>query len=276
MNRVLIAGIVNNLSAALAACIAEPDATQIPTWGEAGKDWREFVMQEVDKKLANPDATPADQHAEWLARMLSEGWTYGEVRNPEAKHHPLVLPWEELPIAHRMKNTAIHALILELRNVPDAPSTTAGEPLAPAAAAVIPAAPVRVPGQHVPVKYIGKRPEYRDGTYQTGIVWKQGETKPVPAEKARLMLMHRDVYADGALADIATQAAAPAAPAKPKDMDEEGLQDTRDRINQMTKQALADFAKTNFQQDLDAGPKVKVADLRARVTQLVDQYGLPA
>ena len=57
MNRVLIAGIVNNLSAALAACIAEPDATQIPTWGEAGKDWREFVMQEVDKKLANPDAT---------------------------------------------------------------------------------------------------------------------------------------------------------------------------------------------------------------------------
>ena len=60
MNRVLIAGIVNNLSAALAACIAEPDATQIPTWGEAGKDWREFVMQEVDKKLANPDATPAD------------------------------------------------------------------------------------------------------------------------------------------------------------------------------------------------------------------------
>lgn len=121
----------------------------------------------------------------------------------------------------------------------------------------------------IPIKYIGKRPTYKDGAYSTGIEWAQGQTQLVPADKARLMLRHPDVYVPGDAA--VTDVAAVAAP-KASDDSEEDTQDARDAIATMNKDALELYAKTHFQIDLDK--RQGVEKLRTRVVGLIDQYGI--
>ena len=97
-----------------------------------------------------------------------------------------------------------------------------------------------------PVRYIGKRAEYRDGAYDTGITWVRGETKMVPEDTAKLMLRHADQYEDL----------------------------VRDSILRMDRKArLMEFAKTNFNMHLNSNKKV--VDLQRECIRLVDQFGMP-
>lgn len=122
----------------------------------------------------------------------------------------------------------------------------------------------------IAIKYIGKRATYRDGAYGTGIEWAHGQTQWVPADKARLMLRHPDVYVAG---EIEAPAEPVVEPVKPSaDDSEETLQDARDAVAAMNKDALEMYAKTHFQQDLDK--RQSVEKLRARVVGLIDQYGI--
>lgn len=117
---------------------------------------------------------------------------------------------------------------------------------------------------YVSVKYIGKRPEYTEGTYGTRIHFIQGESRLVPLDKARLMLKHTDVYAPG-------EADAPIAVLPEAKTEEDGVQDMRDSIAIMDKGALEMYAKTHFQVSIDKRRSVDA--LRAEVTGLVDRFG---
>jgi hypothetical protein len=119
-----------------------------------------------------------------------------------------------------------------------------------------------------PIKYIGKRPEYLDGTYGTRIVFQQGETKLVPADKATLMLKHPDVYV---LSEATDKMDEPETPKKASD-DEDEMQNLRDSISAMNKDGLKEFAQTHYNVKLN-GQKGEVT-LRQEVISLVDQFGL--
>ena len=114
------------------------------------------------------------------------------------------------------------------------------------------------------VKYIGKRPEYTDGTFGTRIHFVQGESRMVPFDTARLMLKHIDVYAPG-------EEDAPVASIPAEKDPEEDVQDMRDSIAIMDKDALQSYAQIHFGTKLDK--RKDVGQLRAQVTSLVDQYG---
>jgi ryanodine receptor 2 len=45
---------------------------------------------------------------------MSQGWTYGKVRNDEQKKHPCLIPYEELPEEEKEydRNTALETLKL--------------------------------------------------------------------------------------------------------------------------------------------------------------------
>lgn len=120
-----------------------------------------------------------------------------------------------------------------------------------------------------PIKYIGKRPEYTDGTYGTRIHFIQEETKLVPADKAALMLKHPDVYV---LGDTTDDLKKPDIAAKGDDETETQLQDLRDSISSMDKTALKEFAQTHYNVKLNGQRGEKT--LRQEVIGLVDQYGL--
>lgn len=118
--------------------------------------------------------------------------------------------------------------------------------------------------EQVSVKYIGKRAQYTEAAYGTRIVFLQGQSRLVPADKARLLLRHPDVYVPGA-ADAASSVVA-------ADLHEaDDVQDMRDAIAIMDKEALSVYAKTHFQINID---KRKAVDtLRAEVTSMVDRFG---
>lgn len=48
-------------------------------------------LDELVEKIAK------NVHEVWAQSRMEQGWTYGEERNDELKHHPCLVPYEELP-----------------------------------------------------------------------------------------------------------------------------------------------------------------------------------
>lgn len=53
-------------------------------------------------------------HEVWAKSRMEEGWTYGEERNDALKHHPCLVPYEELPEVEKAydRDTALGTLKL--------------------------------------------------------------------------------------------------------------------------------------------------------------------
>lgn len=98
-------------------CEFNGDYTQKP-W-ELAEDWqRESCIDGVKFVFNNPDATPEDQHKNWMVVKVGEGWAYGEKKDPEAKTHPCMVPYDELPEFQRLKDHLFRAVaITGLRTV---------------------------------------------------------------------------------------------------------------------------------------------------------------
>jgi ryanodine receptor 2 len=48
-------------------------------------------LDELVEKIAK------NVHEVWAQSRIEQGWTYGEERNDALKHHPCLVPYEELP-----------------------------------------------------------------------------------------------------------------------------------------------------------------------------------
>ena len=53
-------------------------------------------------------------HEVWAQTRIQQGWTYGPERNDALKHHPCLVPYEELPESEKEydRNTSIETLKL--------------------------------------------------------------------------------------------------------------------------------------------------------------------
>lgn len=83
----------------------------LPPWDEAPAWMHESSLTAVRDRLANPDATPSAQHEAWLADKRAAGWRHGEVKDAEAKTHPLMVPYNDLPEVERRKDVLIQAVV---------------------------------------------------------------------------------------------------------------------------------------------------------------------
>lgn len=56
-------------------------------------------------------------HEVWAQSRLTQGWTYGEERSDNLKHHPCLIPYEELPEVEKAydRDTALETLKLILK-----------------------------------------------------------------------------------------------------------------------------------------------------------------
>ena len=56
-------------------------------------------------------------HEVWAQTRMSQGWTYGPVRDDERKQHPCLVPYEDLPESEKVydRNTAMETLRLILK-----------------------------------------------------------------------------------------------------------------------------------------------------------------
>ena len=91
-------------------CAALGDDSQL-VWDEAPEWQRESAIDGVNFHLANPDANPGQSHNNWMTYKWADGWRYGEVKDAEAKVHPCIVPFLELPVAQQFKDILFIAVV---------------------------------------------------------------------------------------------------------------------------------------------------------------------
>lgn len=96
-----------------AICEAAGDHSQKP-WAEAEAWQRESAMTGVMFARNNPAAPAAAQHDAWMADKIAAGWVHGEVKDAEAKTHPCIVPYDELPFDQRVKDYVFRAIVSAL------------------------------------------------------------------------------------------------------------------------------------------------------------------
>ncbi|MCR9271122.1 MAG: RyR domain-containing protein [Hyphomonadaceae bacterium] len=89
----------------------------IPDWEDA-PDWMVSATKDsVMMVLQDPNTSASKQHEQWMDKKLRDGWKQGPLKNPEAKTHPLLIPYEELPEVERMKDSLMNAVISALAEI---------------------------------------------------------------------------------------------------------------------------------------------------------------
>jgi hypothetical protein len=99
-----------------AYCQAIGDYSQ-PTWGDA-PDWqKDSARAGVRLHLEDPLAGPAASHESWMRQKAAEGWIYGPIKSPEARTHPCIRPFDQLPREQQAKDFIFTAVVHQLADL---------------------------------------------------------------------------------------------------------------------------------------------------------------
>jgi len=85
-------------------------------WGNIEEWRRESVMDGVRCALDFANPMPEDLHGSWRSARESEGWSYNKQENSEDKHHPCLIPFDELPKDRVEKYKLFIAVVKALGN----------------------------------------------------------------------------------------------------------------------------------------------------------------
>ena len=107
-----VAGVAHNAIAAI--CVSIGDDVYVGPWEDAPAWQVESVCSGVNQLLTNPDLTPGELHDLWVQHQNEAGWVYGPVKDAEAKTHPCLVPYYELPSEQRTKDAVFHAVVKSL------------------------------------------------------------------------------------------------------------------------------------------------------------------
>ncbi len=91
-------------------CQVNGDFSQ-PVWGEA-PDWqKESAKNGVRFHINNPNADDSASHKNWYDEKIKDGWTFGVVKDPEAKTHPCLVDFRNLPIDQQIKDKLFRSVV---------------------------------------------------------------------------------------------------------------------------------------------------------------------
>lgn len=130
------------------------------------------------------------------------------------------------------------------------------------------------------ITYVGGESPFVDRLYHSGLTFEPGQPRAVPSVVAERFLRHSDVFKEGVVGeakpdDDSTQSQlkrGAAAVIKHQEAENQRF-DLLQQVERMDKQALREFAKIHYKQDLH--PNTKLEKLRDLVRQFVDQFGAP-
>lgn len=96
-----------------AYCQSLGDNSQV-AWEDAPQWQIDSFVTGVKLHINNPDASASASHESWMSEKLATGWKFGSVKDPEAKTHPCIVAFEELPVEQQAKDYifrgVVHAL----------------------------------------------------------------------------------------------------------------------------------------------------------------------
>lgn len=90
-------------------CLSIGDVSQVP-WEDAPEWQKASARMGVQAILDNPSTTPQQSHEGWLAQKVADSWVFGEVKDPIAKTHPCMVPYDALPAEQRAKDSIFGAV----------------------------------------------------------------------------------------------------------------------------------------------------------------------
>jgi hypothetical protein len=103
--------------------IVTGDPRPSPPWDDASDYEVNTGIATVTAALADPTLTPEQNHQRWIDHLVSEGWRWGEVKDEQAKTHPDLVPFDELPEHERQKDRLFLAIVRALAPEPDSAET---------------------------------------------------------------------------------------------------------------------------------------------------------
>ena len=110
----------------VARAVYEVHAAYAPSIGEKYDAWEEAppwklrpLLVNVARLIRNPAITPELLHELWMAEKAHDGWRFGPEKDAEAKTHPLMVPWGQVPEHQRMKDVILWNVVATLRPVAD-------------------------------------------------------------------------------------------------------------------------------------------------------------
>lgn len=98
-----------------AYCQAMGDNSQ-PSWDDAPSWQIESAVNGVFFHINTPDAGADASHNSWMAEKIENGWVYGEVKDPENKLHPCIVPFESLPKEQQAKDFLFRQVVHSLKD----------------------------------------------------------------------------------------------------------------------------------------------------------------
>lgn len=88
---------------------ATGDPNPSPAWNDA-PDWQqESAVDGVVK--AQEGATPRELHESWCEFKTKDGWVWGPIKDEDAKTHPCLVDYDELPESQRVKDHVFSAIV---------------------------------------------------------------------------------------------------------------------------------------------------------------------
>lgn len=134
------------------------------------------------------------------------------------------------------------------------------------------------------VRYIGPRKKWTENIYGSGLAFTNNQQRMISEQLAKKLLRHADLFEAGDTVqaegttdsnqpdDTAEQLAQAQQNQDQAKQEESERQDLVDRIMLMDKDALGDFALSNYEQNLNK--RRSVENLREQVVGFVDRFGV--
>lgn len=111
-----IAKVAHEINKAYCSSIGDESQT---SWEDAPQWQRESAVNGVVFHLSNLDAGADASHNNWMKEKIENGWKYGEVKDPENKLHPCIVPFEMLPKEQQAKDYLFRQVVHSLRDYID-------------------------------------------------------------------------------------------------------------------------------------------------------------
>lgn len=92
-----------------AYCQSVGDDSQV-LWDEA-PEWQKQSAISGVKLHKDGNHGPEVSHQAWMQEKLDDGWVYGEVKDPEKKTHPCLVPFDKLPVEQQSKDYIFRAVV---------------------------------------------------------------------------------------------------------------------------------------------------------------------
>lgn len=91
-----------------------------PSWEDLDDEVKNSAIEGVKFTIDNPSCTSEGQHNKWMETKISQGWVYGAVKDSEKKTHPSLVPYQDLSLTEKLKDTLFRSIVTSLKHLIDA------------------------------------------------------------------------------------------------------------------------------------------------------------